>query len=401
MDDIRISTNVQDNQGRRAVGTQVSEEVYRRVVGQRQVWLRKAFVVNNWYISGYSPIHDIEQKVIGILYVGILEEKYNLIKRNAMLYALLVTLMTAVVAGVLAVYLTRSITTPIRSLVAASRGIAKGDHDRRIPVTSADEMGYLCMTFNRMVEAIAERDRKLKERTEMQIVQSEKLASLGRLASGIAHEINNPLTGVLSYGTALYDELKGSDYAEDLKVIIDETLRCREIVKGILDFARETSIEKRPHDLDRIISETLAILQKHVSFHDVRIRKNLAGNLPQISVDANQMRSVINNLVVNAADAMHNEGDLSIATEYDRDRGRIIITVADTGVGISPENMGKIYDPFFTTKETGKGTGLGLAVVYGVVQRHNGTIRAESTVGAGTTFTIELPVDGQGAPSQG
>ena len=392
MDDIRISTNVKRSDGRRAVGTQVSEEVYRKIFKEKKVWLDKAFVVNNWYLSGYSPIYGIDHKVIGILYVGILEEKYNQIKRNATLFALMVILITVGIAVLLSVYLIRNIITPIRYLVTASKQMALGNIEK-IEVISTDEMGYLCTTFNKMIDAIAERDRKLKEQTEMQMAQSEKLASLGRLASGIAHEINNPLTGVLSYSTVLYEEIKDPGYRADLKVIIDETLRCREIVKGILDFARETKIDKRPGNINKIIIELFSILEKHVTFQNVRIKKDLAENLPEFNIDVNQIKSVLNNLAVNAADAMHDGGDLTISTRYDEANGKVIVKVSDTGIGIKEEDLSKIYDPFFTTKETGKGTGLGLSVTYSIVHRHNGTIRVESTVGKGTTFTIEFPVD--------
>ncbi len=393
MDDLRISTNVKNKMGKRAVGTQVSEEVYRKIFEHGKTWLDKAFVVNSWYLSGYSPIYDLDQKVVGILYVGILEEKYNLIKRNATILSLMVIFITICVATALSFYLIKSIMTPIRSLVEASSQMASGNYTEKIEVTSIDEMGYLCVTFNNMVDAIAERDRKLKEQTEMQMAQSEKLASLGRLASGIAHEINNPLTGVLSYSTVLYEEIQDPGYRADLKVIIGETIRCREIVKGILNFARETKIEKQPGNINTVIIELLAILDKHVAFQNIRIKKDLAEGLPEINIDINQIKSVFNNLAVNAADAMHDGGDLTIQTRYDEADKKIIVTVSDTGTGIKKEDLIKIYDPFFTTKETGKGTGLGLSVTYSIVQRHNGTIRVDSTEGKGTTFTIEFPVD--------
>ncbi|MBN2159153.1 MAG: cache domain-containing protein [Spirochaetes bacterium] len=395
MDDLRISTNVKNRNGERAVGTQVSEEVYRKVFERGDVWLDKAFVVNRWYLSGYSPIKDLDDKVIGILYVGILEEKYNRVRRNATIFTLMVILITAFIAGLLSIYLTKSIVTPIQNLVEASKQLTRGSF-QKIEVKSADEMGYLCDTFNGMIDAISERDRKLKEQTEMQMAQSEKLASLGRLASGIAHEINNPLTGVLSYSTVLYEEMKDPEYRADVKVIIDETLRCREIVKGILDFARETKIDKRPGNLNRIITELLSIIEKHVNFQNIRIKKDLAENLPEIYIDANQIKQVFNNLAVNAADAMHMGGELTIKTEYDGEKKKIIVTVSDTGSGIKKDNLTKIFDPFFTTKDTGKGTGLGLSVTYGIVQRHNGTIRVDSEEGVGTTFTIEFPVEPAG-----
>ncbi|MBP7738829.1 MAG: cache domain-containing protein [Spirochaetes bacterium] len=393
MDDIRISTNVKMDDGGRAVGTRVSEEVYRQVFEKGNVWLDKAFVVNNWYISGYSPIYDIDRKVIGILYVGILEEKYNRISRNATIFSLVVILVSVGVAALLSIYLVRGIITPIRHLVSASQQMADGDYTRKIEVISTDEMGYLCTTFNRMIDAIADRDRKLKERTEMQVAQSEKLASLGRLASGIAHEINNPLTGVLSFSQSLYEEIKDPAHREDLKVIIDETMRCRDIVREILDFARETRIDKRPGSINRVIIDSFAILEKHGNFKHIKIKKDLAENLPEINIDVNQIKSVFNNLAVNAADAMYDGGELTVKTRFDPAGNKIIATVSDTGMGIKKEDLSKIYDPFFTTKETGKGTGLGLSVTYSIIQRHNGTIGVESAEGKGTVFTIEFPVD--------
>jgi len=394
MDDIRISTNVKNSDGSRAVGTQISEEVYEKVFEQGQIWLDNAFVVNNWYISEYSPIRNIDGVVVGILYVGILEEKYNIMKRNAAIFSILVVIITAFIGIILSMYLVRSIITPLRSLVSASKDLAKGNYCK-INVDSTDEMGYLCRTFNTMIDALSDHERKLREHTQMQIVQSEKLASLGRLASGIAHEINNPLTGVLSYSTTLYDEVTNPAHKEDLKIIIDETLRCREIVKGILDFARETKIEKQPANLNKVITDVMSLLERHVNFQNIKIKKDLAENLPEISIDVNQVKSVFNNLAVNAADAMHEGGSLTIKTDYDAVRKRIVITVSDTGIGIEQKNLSRIFDPFYTTKETGKGTGLGLSVTYGIIERHGGSIRVDSTVGEGTSFTVEFPVDAE------
>jgi two-component system NtrC family sensor kinase len=245
--------------------------------------------------------------------------------------------------------------------------------------------------FNGMVDAIQERDRQLTELAERTILKSEKLASIGRMASGIAHEINNPLTGVLTYSSLLLEDMKGTPYEEDLKVIRDETLRCRGIVRGILDFARDTKAERAPADLNALIEDSLRILEKHVTFHNIRIVKALDPELPRVNVDAGEIRSVINNLAVNAADAMPAGGTLTIATSIEPATGMAVITVADTGVGISEENLGLIFEPFFTTKDRGQGTGLGLAMTYGAIQRHGGQIDVQSKVGVGTEFIIKLP----------
>lgn len=226
------------------------------------------------------------------------------------------------------------------------------------------------------------------------MVQSEKLASLGKMASGIAHEINNPLTGVLTFSSLLKDELKDTPYTEDLAVIINETLRCRKIVKGLLDFARNTNVEKAVANINDLIREAMAILEKHVTYGNVKFYLDLDESLPLIEFDISLMRSVFNNLAENAAHAMPSGGDLYITTGYARKDNNVIIVFRDTGEGISEENITRIFDPFFTTKEAGKGTGLGLAVIYGIIERHNGSITVASTPGQGATFTITLPAAG-------
>ena len=395
LDDLRVSTNVKNTDGSRAVGTQVSEEVYSKVFEHGKLWLDKAFVVNNWYISAYSPLYNVYNKAVGILYVGILEEKYNIVRRSATSYLVVMMLITALIAISISSYLIRLIIYPINSLVKSSKEIALGNYNSKLEICSEDEIGYLCRTFNTMIEAIAERDKQIKENAEMQIVKSEKLASLGRLASGMAHEINNPLTGVLSFSTILYKDLKDTKYMDDLKIVIDETLRCRDIVKNILDFARESRIEKNRANINTVISDVLAILEHHVNFQNIKLIKKYKDNLPEIDIDINQMKSVINNLALNAADAINekdNSGNIIFSTDYDKEKNEVLISITDTGAGIKTENLDKIFDPFFTTKETGKGTGLGLAVTYGVIKRHNGWIHVQSDIGKGTVFKIGLPV---------
>jgi two-component system NtrC family sensor kinase len=180
------------------------------------------------------------------------------------------------------------------------------------------------------------------------------------------------------------------DY-EDLEVIVRETTRCRKIVKELLDFARETKSERKPSDLNKVIRDTISLIQNQVSFQNVQIRTELDGNLPAVPMDANEMQQVFTNLALNAAEAMPDGGAITIRTGPDSDRNYVKAEVTDTGTGIPEENLSKIFDPFFTTKEAGVGTGLGLAVTYGIIQRHEGTIDVESEVGKGTTFTIRLP----------
>jgi two-component system NtrC family sensor kinase len=394
LDGVRVATNVVDKNGRRAVGTLISEEVYKKVYEHGQDWLGRAFVVNDYYLSGYTRITDIEGQPIGMLYVGILEAKFSgILRHTALMYFLLIFLMT-VIAIYVSTYLINLYTRPINRLIKATAEIARGNyHLLDIPPEESAEIRELEEYFNEMGKAIEERDQRLKDLAERTILRSEKLASVGRLASGIAHEINNPLTGILTYSSLLAEELKGTPYEEDLKTIKEEALRCRKIVRGLLDFARDYKPEKVSTNLNSLIEEALQLLEKHVNFHNIKIVKDIDPNLPEVKVDADEFRSVINNLAVNAADAMPNGGQLTISTRFDPSANQVIIRVADTGIGISEENLKKIFEPFFTTKEKGKGTGLGLAMTYGVIKRHNGTIDVKSKVGEGTEFIIKLPVE--------
>ncbi len=394
IDDVRVATNVVDLNGRRAVGTLVSEEVFRQVFEQGQDWLGRAFVVSDYYLSGYTRLTDIENQPVGMLYVGILEGKFTrLLWRTAILYFLLIFLMTG-----LALYISTKLvnlyTRPINRLIKATAEIARGNyHLVDVSPGESAEIREVAEYFNEMVKAIEDRDRRLKELAEKTILRSEKLASVGRLASGIAHEINNPLTGILTYSSLLLEEMKGTPYEEDLRTIKEETLRCRKIVRGLLDFARDYKPEKLSVNLNSLIEEVLGLLEKHVNFHNIKIIKNFDPALPEVKVDADEFRSVINNLAVNAADAMPEGGRLTVSTIYDREQNQVVIRVADTGLGISEENLKRIFEPFFTTKEKGKGTGLGLAMAYGVIKRHNGTIDVRSQVGEGTEFIMKLPVE--------
>lgn len=269
------------------------------------------------------------------------------------------------------------------------------DHATAIYMGMAESEMCLPYTIETLKDTALELKSSYEElvSTKNALIQSEKLASLGRMASGIAHEINNPLTGVLTYSSLMLEDLKETDFSEDLNVIIKETLRCREIVRGLLDFARESTHEKIQANINEIISNTLHILEHHVSFQSITIKRKLDENIPFSSMDVNQMRSVINNLAENAAHAMPDGGTLVVTTRFDENRNSIILGISDTGFGIDEENLNRIFDPFFTTKSAGSGTGLGLAVVFGIIRQHDGTIQVESQPGNGTSFIITLPVE--------
>ena len=391
MDGLRISTSVRDESGERAVGTQVSQEVFKKVFEEGQTWRDRAMVVGHWTIAAYKPIKDIEDKTIGILYAGFLEEKFAHINQSTNNSFLLIIIVSGLLSLFLSVYLVHHFIRPINALVDAAQGVAAGNY-HKVDIPTGDEMGYLSQVFNSMIDALVEKDRKLMESVEKRIERTEKLAVLGRLSSGVAHEINNPLTGVLAFTDVMLESLAGTEYEEDLQVIKAETLRCRSIVRGMLDFARETKLEKTNANLNQIINEVLKILRNHVSFQNIAIERRLDPILPEILVDINQIKSVFSNLIVNAADAMPNGGTLTITSQITPDRKYASVEVIDTGTGIRDDDLLKVFDPFFTTKETGKGTGLGLSVTYGIVQRHNGFINIQSKMGVGTRIEIQLPL---------
>jgi len=390
--DLRISTNVMDRNGNRAIGTRVSREVNERVLGKGKPWVDEAFVVNDWYITAYEPIRDIDDGIIGILYVGLLRQKYVDLKTQTLLIFLGIALGGMTGALAVAYLLSSRILRPIRRLVKASHALAKGDLSHKVTVRGSDEIGELCETFNMMADSLDERDRQLKEYMHRRLSQSEKLASLGRLAAGVAHEINNPLTGVLTYSHLLLKKTPpDSPDKEDLEVIVRETTRCRQIVKELLDFARETKSERKLRDLNKVIRDTISLVENQVSFQNVRVRPVLDPGLPEILIDDNEMQQVFTNLALNAAEAMPDGGVVTIKTTLEEGGNFVWAEVTDTGTGIPEENLSKIFDPFFTTKEAGTGTGLGLAVTYGIIQRHQGTIEVRSEIGRGTTFIIKLP----------
>ena len=316
----------------------------------------------------------------------------------------------------------RLVYQPLGDLEAGARLVSSGDREHLIPVRRPDEIGHLADSFNRMTLALKDSERglaewahtlerKVEEKTaelrvaEAKTVHAEKLASVGLLAAGIAHEINNPLTGVLTFAHLVRVKLpEGSAEAEDMDIIIRETKRCAGIIRRLLDFAREKKPEITRGDLNAVVRETIQFVEHQAGFQNVAFELGLDPQLPTISLDPNQLKQVIMNLLVNARDAMGERGRLRVCSRrcpslYSPGTGHravpaVELTFTDSGCGIPEDSLPKIFDPFFTSKEPGKGVGLGLSVGYSIIKAHGGTIDVESEVGRGTTFRIVLPVDG-------
>jgi len=409
--DLRISTNVKRASGDRAIGTRLSAQVKQAVLDEGKPWLDRAFVVNDWYITAYEPIHDIEGRIIGILYVGMLEKpSLDTAARVTRTFALIAALSVAFLFVLLYLSTTRII-RPLQRMAVAAREVARGDLSHKVEVSSRDEIGELADSFNLMTghlrEANAELvewgrtlEKKVEERTQelreiqAHLVQSEKLASIGKLAAGIAHEINNPLGGILIYShLILEDTPPGRAHHENLKRIVKETTRCKDIVKGLLDFARPREPEMSPTDIPEVLDRCLAFMERQALFQNIRIEKSYAQALPRVVADGAQLQQVFINIILNAAESMNGQGALGLRVDLDPARDELTVEISDSGHGIKEEDKARLFEPFFTTKEVGKGTGLGLAISYGLVRKHQGSIEAHSEVGQGATFTVRLPIN--------
>jgi two-component system NtrC family sensor kinase len=367
--------------------------VFRDATGVRQLGVINA--INNEPACSESGCHahDRTKRVLGVLDVTVSLADVDREVANSRRYTLTLSLLAIVAISLLLwAAFHQLVGRPVARLVAATNAVAAGDLAHRIPVARNDELGQLATSFNEMTVSLGEARR--------QVYQSNKLASLGRLAAGIAHEINNPLTGVLTYSSFLLKRAGDNpEVRQDLETIVQETKRCRDIVRGLLDFARQVPPKKSLIDVNEIVLRALHIVDNQLRVQNIRVVTDLRSDLPRILADPNQLQQVLINLLVNAADAFDGDNrEIRIATTLRPHDGHdmLEITVADTGVGIAEKDLGKIFEPFFSTKGH-KGTGLGLAVVWGIVSEHGGVIKVRSTVGQGTTFTIHLPRGGPAA----
>jgi two-component system NtrC family sensor kinase len=327
----------------------------------------------------------------------------------------------------------RMVYLPLRDLDEGAQRLAMGDLEKPIPVRSTDEFGQLAASFNSMTRALRKSQvelqdwgRTLEEKVEeamrelhiaqAETMRSEKLASVGLLTAGIAHELNNPLTGILTFSHLVRKKMpEGSPEAEDLDLVIHETKRCATIIRRLLKFAREKTPEKNFSDLNQLIEETARLIEQPAHVDDIEIILELDEDLPAVWIDEDLITQVIMNILVNAQHAIEGEGSITIRTRVDGEYKKsepggqpgdqavpmVEISVRDTGCGIAEADLPRIFDPFFTTKGVGKGTGLGLSISHGTVAAHGGEIEVDSIVGAGTVFRVYLPIGGSDAGNNG
>jgi two-component system NtrC family sensor kinase len=408
-DDVRISTNVRMKTGERAVGTSASAEVQDGCLKRGAIWRGRAFVVKDWYISEYDPIRDYDGRVIGMLSVGLLESTYTSTRNRVILsFFGIATIGFILIIGI-TYYMIRNITRPIGEMVAATRSITAGRFDWEVRGDSSGEIALLADSFNAMLKSLRQMksdleewgrtlEQKVKDRTEElvamhdRVAESERLASLGKLSAGVAHEINNPMGAILSLTALTLEDIKADDpNRENLEEVLRQTQRCRDIVKGLLEFSRQSTANVELTDLNKILQDTLSLISKQALFFNINVIEEWDPQLPPVMADKSQMQQVFMNILMNAVQAMDERGTVTIVTRRSAAGNFVEVVVSDSGHGIPPERIGRVFDPFFTTKASGQGTGLGLSIAYGIVSKHYGTISVESEVDEGSTFTIRLP----------
>lgn len=385
--DLRVSTNVKTTTGERAVGTRLSQEVGDVVLINGSQYVGTAFVVNEDYITCYEPLRNYNSDIVGIIYVGVRQSLFLRLLNTFDRQISLVAGLTVLITFFLATPVSRAITRPLkelRELSQTSQLVTRGDLSARAPIMAGGEVGQLAQSFNKMLDTL--------QVTQDQLVHSEKLASLGQLAAGVAHELNNPLGTILLYSDIILHEGDPSDqHRTDLETIVKETKRCKSIVAALLDFARQHQVDAQEVDINSLVVNTIDVEKRHSRYDGVKIEIDLLDKLPKIQADPMQIQEVILNLLQNAADAMPKGGEIKIRTR-NGSNGMVTVEVEDNGSGIAPENLPKIFTPFFTTKPVGIGIGLGLAITYGIIKMHRGQISVQSQPGVKTLFTFSLPL---------
>ena len=421
LEDVRISTNVRLFEGSRALGTRVSEAVWRRVMEDGETWLARAFVVNDWYISGYVPLADISGNRIGMLYTGFLEAPFTA-QRNATILTLILAFVAVIGLSVpLFLWLARGIFAPLEKMTATMAHVEAGAFDARIGAVSGnDEIGAVARHLDRLLDQVEERDAALRdyannlnelverrtdelkeanrklETTFAQLVISEKLASVGEITAGVAHEINNPVAIIQGNLEVIRMGLSPEQRAElksELDFIDTQTHRINIIVGKLLNFTRPDEMSDAMSQVDaaRAVDDALILVAPDLRKHAIETRVEHSPS-PSFRVVETELQQVVVNLVINATQAMGSGGTLTIRTRPATREGvsGCEILVEDTGPGIPPDRIDNVFDPFMTTK-LGTGSGLGLSISQALVTRAGGLISVRSAPGEGATFTVWFP----------
>lgn len=401
-----------------------SEMVRRTSLGGHRVLGITHVIPNAQDCAGAScHVHPTSQRLLGVLDVALRLEPYEEARRRNAIQLLVASLLGILLASVLSVVaVRRMVHTPVRAMIKSAKALAHGDHSVRVPELTRDELGVLAHTFNLMSRDLERAHSELLEwaqtlenrvdqktaeleRAQEQILQVEKLASLGRLAAVVAHEINNPLSSVVTYAKILLRRLAAKEATQEcaqsaqyLESIASEASRCGEIVASLLSFARQHGGEFQPVNLASVVEKSVFLVNHKLEMSSVSVVQELA-DLPALQADAGQLQQALMALLINACEAMERGGTITLRTRA-WEKGQVLV-VEDTGPGMAPDVADKAFEPFFTTKSATSGVGLGLSVVYGIVRRHGGTIDLKTEPGKGCRFTITLPHTPQESVQEG
>ena len=365
--------------------------------------------------SAACHVHPASQRVLGVVdaNLSLAGVDAQMARQQATLVWFLIGAIT--IGSLIAVlFIFVVVYRPVQELIRGTHRVAGGDLDYRLPVRSDDELGDLAASFNKMTAEVAGEQARIEEQVRRKtaelervyktLLSTEKLASIGKLAATVAHEINNPLFGILTYSRLVRRELGKQDFAgrddlaEQLETIERESKRCGDLVKNLLTFGRQAPSHRELNDLNVVARRAVALLKHKLDLQNVELRECLAADLPPVECDANQMQQVLIVLLVNASEAMPKGGSVTLSTALDPASDHVVVRVKDTGSGIPEDVLPHIFDPFFTTKQDQLRTGLGLAVAHSIVEQHGGEISAQSTPGEGTEFMVALPVSAVGCP---
>jgi two-component system NtrC family sensor kinase len=400
--------------------------IYRAADGTRVLGLIQPIENEPDCSNAACHAHAAGNQVLGVLDTNLSLASVDRVVASSQRQIAVFTVASIILLSLISAGLIRiTVHKPVRRLTAATRHVAEGELDYSLPVDSGDELGSLAASFNRMTEQLKKAQEENQEWTHTlearvqektvelerayhRLVQSEKMASLGKLAAVVAHEINNPLAGILTYSKlvsrlvnkGLDNEVRRRDAMTDLQEIEEESRRCGTIVKNLLTFARQSPFNPQKNDLGEIVERCLLLVGHQCALQQVEVDCHLDPKTPAIYCDAGQIQQVLLALLMNAVQAMPQGGRLKVETSYQAERGAVRITVSDEGMGIPEDVLPHIFEPFFTTKAEGKGVGLGLAVAFGIVHQHRGNIEVSSAPQKGTSFTVMLPVEPQLAPRE-
>ncbi|TNF94314.1 MAG: HAMP domain-containing protein [Gammaproteobacteria bacterium] len=428
LDDVRITTNVPLHGNERALGTRVSNEVRTHVLDNGKVWIDRAFVVNDWYISSYEPIIDIDGNRVGMLYAGYLESPYRVALWKALAALVLLFLGLMLLLSVVSILGAKSIFRPLESMNSVVQATTSGDDASRIGmINSSDELGELARGFDHMLDLLQQRNEevlqwadhledKVSERTaelmqknedlhrtisvlrqtRQQLVIAEKLAAVGELTAGVAHEINNPTQVILGNLDVLVSQLGDAiePARSEVNLVVEQVYRIQGIINNLLQYARPDEYVGYPANLtdvnvNTVIKDTMQLVQHLHKGRQFAIQLALEASI-KVQINSQELQQVLVNLTVNAVHALtDNDGTITIRSKNWEDKG-VCIHVKDNGDGIPEENLENIFNPFFSTKEQGEGTGLGLSVSYGLIRKYGGTISVKSTPNEYTEFIIWL-----------